>query len=156
MPKIWKKFKINSVICKVNFMEDMIDAIEELNPERWKVFMMLLIKGENDENSEAKELAITEEQFKTFIDKHKNVKSLVEESNDTMRNSYIILDEKLRFLNCSNGGKDPTPSILDVGVKKAYSMIFHDHNMFINRKGIYDWARDDSKCSNSSKTVPQW
>ena len=36
-----------------------------------------------------------------------------------MKDSYLLLDEKMRFLNCRNGKKEPSKSILDVGVEAA-------------------------------------
>ncbi len=36
-----------------------------------------------------------------------------------MRNSYLILDEYMRFLDNSEGEKEPGPSVLDVGVERA-------------------------------------
>lgn len=34
-------------------------------------------------------------------------------------NSYLILDENLCFLNCTKGGKEPSPSIRDVPISVA-------------------------------------
>ena len=38
-------FKINTVVCSVNWQEDLSDMIETLDPVRWKVFQCLLIEG---------------------------------------------------------------------------------------------------------------
>lgn len=46
------KFKINTVVNRYNFQEDMNAEIAELNPYRWKVFQVLIIKGENNGGSE--------------------------------------------------------------------------------------------------------
>ena len=59
-----------------------------------------------------------------------------------MQNSYLILDEKMRFLNCSNGGKVPSESILEVGVEKALLQSGFDQEMFHKRGGVYDWTRE--------------
>ena len=116
-------FKINSVIHRLNCQEDMTDAIEELQPVRWKVFQCLLISGENmggeKELRDARELTIRDEQFEEFCQRHRRLKCFVPESNLAMRNSYLILDERMRFLDCTKGRKDPSPSILDVGIEAA-------------------------------------
>jgi len=39
---------------------------------------------------------------------------LVPENNDMMKNSYLVLDEYMRFLDSSSGGKEPSESILGV------------------------------------------
>jgi radical S-adenosyl methionine domain-containing protein 2 len=61
-----------------------------------------------------------------------------------MQNSYLLLDEDMRFLDCSNGAKIPGESILKVGVEKALMQAGFDHSMFVQRGGVYDWTRDRS------------
>jgi radical S-adenosyl methionine domain-containing protein 2 len=139
-------FKINSVIHKLNYQEDMTCAIEELEPVRWKVFQCLLIEGENmggeKDLRDARELVISDEQFGEFSQKHKHLKCFVPESNLAMRNSYLILDENMRFLDCTKGRKDPSPSILDVGVEAALDRSGFDEKMFFERGGQYKWTKD--------------
>jgi len=93
-------------------------AIEELAPFRWKVsstadirltsahqrlqvFQVLLLDGENTgvENGslrDARDLVITDEQFRSFLKRHSHLDCLVPEDNDAMRDSYLLLDEKMR------------------------------------------------------------
>jgi hypothetical protein len=47
-----------------------------------------------------------------------------------MQNSYLLLDEQLRFLDCSANGKVPSESILEVGVEKALGQAGFDFDMF--------------------------
>jgi MoaA/NifB/PqqE/SkfB family radical SAM enzyme len=42
------KFKLNTVMNKYNFLEDMNEHISRINPFRWKVFQVLVLEGEND------------------------------------------------------------------------------------------------------------
>ncbi|KAB5591595.1 Radical S-adenosyl methionine domain-containing protein 2 [Ceratobasidium theobromae] len=140
------KVKLNSVITRYNFEEDMNASISELAPFRWKVFQVLLLEGENDgfDNGalrDARDLLITNEQFESFLERHKEQKCLVPENNDAMRDSYLNLDEEMRFLDCSQGGKTPGRSILKVGVQQALKDAGFDHKAFINRGGIFDWSR---------------
>lgn len=141
-------FKINSVINTHNWQEDMVQEIQELDPVRWKVFQCLLIEGENigaDARRNAESFVITEEQFQSFLNRHESVPQLVPESNTTMRNSYLILDEYMRFLDCTQGRKDPSKSILDVGVKEALKFSGFDETMFLARGGRYTWSKADMK-----------
>uniref|UniRef100_A0A452T9P3 S-adenosylmethionine-dependent nucleotide dehydratase RSAD2 n=1 Tax=Ursus maritimus TaxID=29073 RepID=A0A452T9P3_URSMA len=126
-------FKINSVINRFNVDEDMREQIKALNPVRWKVFQCLLIEGENSGD------------FEGFLDRHKEVSCLVPESNQKMKDSYLILDEYMRFLNCQNGRKDPSKSILDVGVEEAIKFSGFDEKMFLKRGGKYVWSKADLK-----------
>ncbi|XP_054584312.1 S-adenosylmethionine-dependent nucleotide dehydratase RSAD2 [Eptesicus fuscus] len=141
-------FKINSVINRFNVDEDMRAHIQELNPVRWKVFQCLLIEGENVGDSalrEAERFVISEEEFQGFLDRHRGVPCLVPESNDKMKDSYLILDEYMRFLNCREGRKDPSPSILDVGVQEAIKFSGFDEETFLKRGGKYVWSKADLK-----------
>ena len=45
------KFKVNTVVCRYNFKEDMNAAIEKVQPFRWKCFQVLVIPGENDSSA---------------------------------------------------------------------------------------------------------
>ncbi|KAM7375921.1 hypothetical protein PAMP_005682 [Pampus punctatissimus] len=130
-------FKINSVINTFNVDEDMAEHIIPLNPVRWKVFQCLLIDGENageEALREAERFVISDQQFQEFLDRHSSVSCLVPESN-----------EKMRFLDCREGRKDPSKSILDVGVKEAISFSGFDEKMFLKRGGKYVWSKADMK-----------
>lgn len=147
------KFKINTVCNKYNVDEDMTNQIADLSPCRWKVFQVLVLEGENKGDAairDASRFKISDSEFASFIDKHSSLQCLVPESNDSMKNSYLILDEYMRFLNCSNNGKEPTSSIFDVGVEKALSESGFDSQMFVQRGGVYDWNKGSS-CSSSSQ-----
>ncbi|KAF6721835.1 Radical S-adenosyl methionine domain-containing protein 2 [Oryzias melastigma] len=141
-------FKINSVINTFNIDEDMTDQIQQLDPVRWKVFQCLLIDGENAGETalrEAEKFVISDQQFQEFLGRHSGVSCLVPESNEKMRNSYLILDEYMRFLDCRDGSKHPSRSILDVGVKEAICFSGFDEKMFFQRGGKYVWSKADMK-----------
>ena len=58
-----------------------------------------------------------------------------------MRNSYLILDERMRFLKNTNGKKEPSESILDVGVLRALDDNGFDGEAFRKRGGKYQWSK---------------
>ncbi len=104
------KFKVNTVVNALNWEEDMNENIKLLNPMRWNVFQVLLLHGENSgENRDLRDsrsLLITSDMFQAFVDRHRfSCPQLVAEPNDLMQDSYLMLDEKMRFLNCQNGEK---------------------------------------------------
>ncbi|KAG8997598.1 Radical S-adenosyl methionine domain-containing protein 2 [Tulasnella sp. JGI-2019a] len=142
------KVKINSVVTINNWQEDMNEQISELAPFRWKVFQVLLLDGENTGSAtgslrDARHLTITKEQFRAFVDRHRSQPSLVPEDNDAMKDSYLQLDEKMRFLNCQKGGKEPGASILEVGVQEALKDSGFEQEAFIGRGGVYAWKREE-------------
>ena len=147
------QLKINTVVCKYNWEEDMTQQIQTLDPVRWKIFQVLVLQGENAGPShgdlrDATVLTITDDQYKSFVDRHRShfsSKVLIPESNEVMQNSYLLLDEDLCFLDCSDGGKVPSASILDVGVETALNQAGFDFDMFHKRGGIFEWTRDRSR-----------
>ncbi|KAK3603595.1 hypothetical protein CHS0354_017312 [Potamilus streckersoni] len=139
-------FKLNTVINTYNKDEDMVEEVNKLSPCRWKVFQCLLIDGENageDAIRNAESFLLTDEEFQAFLDRHKHVKCLVPESNKTMKDSYLILDEYMRFLDCTKGAKEPSRSVLDVGVTEALKFSGFDEKMFFKRGGKYVWSKGD-------------
>jgi len=67
-----------------------------------------------------------------------------------MQNSYLSLDERMRFLNCRDGGNTPSASLLDVGVAAALEQSGFDPVTFEERGGIYDWRRDPPNSDTGS------
>lgn len=137
------KFKLNTVVCNYNKDEDMVENIKKLNPDRWKVFQVLMVKGENEDK--VTKFQITNEEFKQFVERHKEIKCMVAESNDNMKSSYLILDEKMRFLDKGDGDEICSQSILEVGVEKALESIVYDEKEFKKRKG--DYLFNDNDCT---------
>ena len=134
------KFKLNTVVCKLNKDENMVENIKKLNPDRWKCFQVLMVRGENEDSSKLRDVTkfqITDKEFNDFIERHKEIKCLIGESNATMKSSYIIIDEKMRFLDKGDGEETCSESILDVGVEKALENIIYDEEEFKKRKGDY-------------------
>ena len=147
------KFKLNTVVCNLNKDENMVEYIKKLNPDRWKCFQVLMVKGENEDSTKLRDVTkfqITDDEFKKFIERHKKeIKCLIEESNNTMKSSYLILDEKMRFLDKGDGEEFMSESILDVGVEKALENIRYDYEEFKKRGG--DYLFDNNNIFNSCK-----
>jgi radical S-adenosyl methionine domain-containing protein 2 len=122
---------------------------------------VLLLDGENTGDAtaslrDARSLTISDDEFKAFIDRHAGQPCLVPEDNKAMRDTYLNLDEEMRynihlpsvpsflnfsrFLNCQNGGKVPGRSILKVGVRAALQDAGFDASGFHERGGVYDWT----------------
>lgn len=111
----------------------------------------------------AQRFIISDEEYEIFCHRHVFQKSFVPESNAVMKSSYvsillsptisganlltrssqIILDEYMRFLN--KGVKEPTKSILEVGVPAAFDDVYWDDESFVKRGGEYDWQKEDKK-----------
>ncbi|KAJ6256197.1 hypothetical protein Dda_9032 [Drechslerella dactyloides] len=138
------KFKINTVVNRFNWQEDMNDYIQELKPFRWKCFQVLQLKEENDggENAirDVSIFLITDDEFEDFCNRHKHNDCLVPEGNNVMVNSYLILDEYMCFLD--KDAKVQSKPILEVGVHEALKEVRWDTQQFIARDAIYEWQRE--------------
>jgi len=153
-------FKINSVVSSYTWEEDMNALIDELKPARWKVFQVLVLRDENNGDGtirDATRFAVSDEQFEAFCARHRDQPCFVPESNKAMQNSYLLLDEYMQFLDCSRGGKQPTKSILEVGVERALADAGFDETEFLHRGGVYDWSRlrqqsSTTGCTSTSNT----
>jgi radical S-adenosyl methionine domain-containing protein 2 len=136
-------FKLNTVVTTLNADHDMSELLGELRPRRWKVFQCLLLEGENlGENAkrDARDMVVPEDKFQAFIERHRRHHPVVEDNKD-MRDSYLILDQDMCFLDCTSGAKIPSKSILDVGVEAALDDSGFDAAAFERRGGRYDYSK---------------
>ncbi|CAG8557768.1 136_t:CDS:1 [Paraglomus brasilianum] len=147
------KFKLNTVVNKYNWEEDMNVHIEHLRPFRWKCFQVLILENENGGNNtlrDAREFVITHNEFQSFIDRHQQHTCIVPEPNNVMMNSYLILDEHLCFLNCTDNDKRPSDSLLHVDIQTALKQAGWDQCAFVKRSGVYAWSKNNNSCGSAS------
>lgn len=136
------RMKLNTVVCKQNKDDDMMQLVNSLRPDRWKVFQVLPVKGQNDANIE--DMTVSDEEYQEWIDRHQtqnylNIKMICED-NKVMRGSYAMMDALGRFYSNTSGGHLYGPSVLNVGVEKAWKENDFRRDAFLAREGEYDWA----------------
>lgn len=131
------KLKINTVVNRYNWQEDMNKFIEQSQPQRWKVFQTLRVEGQNDTQFE--EIKATDEQFKSFIERHKSQSALVPEDNELMTGSYLLVDPLGRLFENSAGKHTYSDSLINNPLNKCLSQINLNREMFLKRGGIYQW-----------------
>lgn len=105
-----KELKINTVVNRYNYKENLNSFIEKALPNKWKIFQVLPIENLNS----CKELLISDEEFNYFLNIHaENEKIIYSENNDNMTSSYIMLDAKGRFFNNINNKYIYSKSLFD-------------------------------------------
>ncbi|MFD1014406.1 viperin family antiviral radical SAM protein [Winogradskyella rapida] len=134
--------KINTVVNNVNYRESLIEFIEYAKPKRWKVLQVLPIVGQNDTTID--DFKISEEEYNYFLNTHKAVKTIVPESNDEIKGSYVMVDPAGRFFDNTQGKHNYSKPILEVGVEDAYKTMNYMHAKFINRGGVYNWGNNSN------------
>lgn len=135
--------KVNSVITRLNYREDMKEFIMSLKPKRFKAFQVLVILGENE--SACEQLAIGQSEFDYFVKNHHELEacgiSFVPESQDDMIGSYIMMLPDGCFYSNLNGSYNYSErSIFDEGVEAAFKEVRWDREKFYRRGGYYPWS----------------
>ena len=135
------RLKINTTITKQNYKEDLHSLIKSFNPERWKVFQMLHIIGQND--SCVDDLSVTKDEFEQFIRLHGDITLAggahpVFENNDTMINSYLMISPDGNIILNKDGRYSEIP--LDRLTNGNIPVILNEEK-YLSRKALYDWKR---------------
>ena len=135
------RLKINTVVTRQNYGEDLGGFIGRARPERWKLFQVLPVTGQND--GPVDNLLVSPEEFDQYVARNRYVESLgitvVPESNDLMTGSYVMVDPAGRFFDNASGTHRYSRPISEVGVETALSEISIDPAKFRSRDGIYNW-----------------
>ncbi|REE94831.1 viperin family antiviral radical SAM protein [Thermomonospora umbrina] len=137
------RLKVNTVVNARNWREDMGDFILAARPERWKVFQVLPVEGQNSRKVDP--LLITPEQFDSFVARNLRVElrgiPLIPEDNDAMTGSYAMVDPAGRFFDAVDPhGYTYSRPILEVGVHRAIAQITVSRDKFLARGGLYGTA----------------
>lgn len=124
------RIKLNTVVNQENWDDDLTALVSNIKPKRWKVLRMLPVIN-ND-------LAITDHQFQSFINRHHQHKVIMAvEDNDDMTESYLMIDPLGRFFQnipgSSKQGYRYSDPILSVGINKALESISFSSSKFIAR-----------------------
>ena len=135
------RVKLNTVVTSLSWREDMTPLVLRIRPERWKVFQVLPMAGQND--ASVAPLLVSPEQFLAFVERHAGLAAEglapVVEDNTAMRGSYAMIDPLGRFFGNSTGRHTYSEPILAVGVTTALGQVGFEPSKFAARGGRYAW-----------------
>ena len=135
------RIKVNTVVTRLNLSEDMTDFILESRPERWKIFQVLPVVGQNE--LKVGEFEITDDEFDGYVRRSRRIEKhgvrVVPESNDLMTGSYAMVDPAGRFFDNVAGSHTYSRPIIKVGVEEALKQVSVDAAKFLSRDGLYEW-----------------
>lgn len=135
--------KLNTVVTALNQHEDLTPLVRAIRPDRWKVFQVLPVAGQNDGKVEP--LLIDAAQFRAYVERHAHLGAEgfgpVAEDNADMTGSYVMIDPMGRFFDNVDGRLVYSPGILDVGVHEAFARVRWERESLVARGGIYAWRR---------------
>ena len=121
--------KINTVVNRFNYNDDMSTLIDKVRPNKWKVLKVLPYKGYPE---------LEDGFFQHFLNNHRQFSSIIsKEDNNDMTDSYLMINPHGCFFQNSDtrtGGeyKESKP-ILDVGVETALKQIKFNPYKFVKR-----------------------
>ena len=122
------QIKINTVVNRFNFDEDLSALIGRVRPDKWKVLRVL------PATEKSRSEKITDAQFAAFQNRHAHFSCVLFEDNECMKNSYLMIDPYGRFFfNKKPLGYDYSESILKVGIQKALAQTDFDGEKFAKR-----------------------
>jgi radical S-adenosyl methionine domain-containing protein 2 len=131
--------KINTVVTSLNVGASFDPVLRRHRPDRWKVFQVLPIAGENDD---ARDLFIHADAFAGYVSRHA-AWDPVGEDNEDMTGSYLMVNPEGRFFDNVGGALHASDPILDIGVEAALAQVRVFTNRFVDRGGVYDWKPRD-------------
>lgn len=135
------RLKINTVVTSKNVHENISEFIKIVRPERWKIFQVLPIEGEN--NGKVEEFLIETPAFQAYIEKHLYLEQhgikIAPEDNEDMLGSYAMVNPAGQFFDNSLGKYQKSLPILEVGIEKSWQSVHFDHQKFVERGGVYQW-----------------
>lgn len=141
--------KVNTVVNRVNAVEDFVDFMREACPERWKVLQACRIEGENSIDFSA--WAITEDEFEAFKTRHSTLAGtgveVVYESDSMIYGSYAMVAPNGCFFDNSTGEYRYSRPITEVGIEAAFREISFSWETFRERGGDYDYSKGQKEVS---------
>ena len=117
--------KLNTVVTRLNYEEDMTEFVRSAGVDRWKCFQLLEIMGENSEQYSS--LRIDESEFGHFIGINKKVSKsgikVVFENRHELIDTYVMVNPEGRFFSNKGNMYRRSDPILSVGIEKALEQI---------------------------------
>jgi radical S-adenosyl methionine domain-containing protein 2 len=128
------KFKINTVVSKNNWKESFNEFIEWSNPDRWKIFQVLILDKINNQNK----IEIDDYKFNYFI-KNNRIKGVdtIIENNEGMLCSYYMIDPYGRLFDNTDYRVSYTESLLEIDLEDALKKLNVSLDKIETREGFY-------------------
>lgn len=135
--------KLNTVVTRHNVQEDMSALVRSIRPERWKVFQVLRVEGQNEDAVD--DLLVGAREFQDFVARHRPLVDagipVIPENNDAMTDSYAMIDPLGRFFGNTGGVHRVGRSILQAGAVEALASVSFENDKLAARGGVYEWDR---------------
>lgn len=130
------KIKLNTVITKLTWNDDMTMLLEEIKPDRWKVFELKIVEEANN-SQEILDLVPEQWMVASFIKRHKKYNPVLETSDDMTMSYLMIFPDGNFYIDIPGEGYR-----LIGGIREACSnpLIWLVRKKLRKRGGIYKWS----------------
>lgn len=128
------KVKLNITVVRRSWCKNFKDIIGKVQPERIKAFRALTLKNANDDRQDV--WSITDDQYSTFVETHRDVENMVFEDNEDMQGTYLMFDPIGRWMVNKGGVKRflPFSKLVRDGLESEV-----DIDRYYGRNAVYDW-----------------
>jgi radical S-adenosyl methionine domain-containing protein 2 len=118
------KLKINTVVSRLNYAEDMNAFIRAASPLRWKILKMKAFRNRLFDNTS---LDIGDSQFDAFVFRHRAVPHIAER---TMAGAYIMVDAFGNLVDTRSSGNTPAANLLEESFSEAFGRLEFDYGTY--------------------------
>lgn len=134
------RFKVNTVVNRLNLSENLGGLVASLLPFRWKLFQVKEVIGQNDKTFA--ELAISMTEFQDFVVRNcvhvPPSVVVIPETADDMTASYAMIAPNGCFFDSSRGCHRYSRPVLQAGILEAFQEVAFDAEKFAKRGGSYE------------------
>jgi radical S-adenosyl methionine domain-containing protein 2 len=134
------RLKINTVVNRVNFDENLGELVSALLPFRWKLFQVKEVIGQNDKTYS--KFAISVPEFMDFVERNRRFLpasiAAVPETSGDMTGSYAMIAPNGCFFDSALGRHQYSRPILEAGIVEAFQDVTFDDQKFLKRGGLYE------------------
>ncbi|MFI3210167.1 MAG: viperin family antiviral radical SAM protein [Peptostreptococcaceae bacterium] len=121
------KLKVNTVVNKLNYNEDLKIDLDDIIADRWKILKMKTFKKDNFNNYD---LDVSINEFNYFVNKNQSKNLIIE---DSMINSYIIIDSKGYLLDNSSDEYIKISDLQKEDFYRAFIKMNFDYELYAKR-----------------------
>ena len=123
------RLKINTVVNRVNCLQDFHDLVAAVRPDRWKLLRMIRIEDANDD---ADDLLVSDDEFRAFVTRHEDCHPVIEDTKDIV-NAYIVVNPMGRLLDNTNHRYHESESLLEHSFGEVFPKIAFDRQAYERR-----------------------
>jgi radical S-adenosyl methionine domain-containing protein 2 len=131
------KIKLNTVITRLTWKDDMSTLLDKIKPHRWKVFGLKIVEEANDDQR-ILDLVPEPWMIESFINRHRKYNPVIETDKDMTSSYFMIFPDGKFYIDIPGKGYQLLGNIEEACSNPLFSTI---KQRVKKRGGIYNWSR---------------